>query len=89
MSKWDSKLPIIEEMIGSYSTEEIAAQIGTTTNNLHKICHRNNISLPRDLETYKGGRKRAHEMTIDQAITLLVEKGYHVIKPDLFRRSTQ
>ena len=88
MSKWEPKLPIIEGMIGIYSTEDIAKEIGTTTNNLHKICHRNNISLPRDIETYNGGRKPKRELTTKDAINLLTEKGYQVIKPDLFKRTT-
>ena len=88
MSKWQPKLPIIKGMIGIYSTEDIAKEIGTTTNNLHKICHRNNISLPRDIETYNGGRKPKHKMTTEDAINLLIEKGYHVVKPNLFKSPT-
>jgi len=62
MGKWDSKLSTIREMAGNKSTKDIALAVGTTVPNLHKICHRNAISLPRDPETYKGGgRSKASE----------------------------
>lgn len=84
-SKWESKLPLIKKMAGLYSTEAIAEAIGTNVNNLHKICHRNNISLPRDESTYKGGRKSCAGLSIDEAINFLTDQGYRVIKPDLFK----
>lgn len=58
MSKWDKKLPEIRLMAGEKSTAEIAEAIGTTVNNLHKICHRNGIRLPRDPATYTGRPKK-------------------------------
>jgi len=47
MSKWDGSLATIQTLAGKVSAPEIARRIGTTTPNLHKICHRNKISLPR------------------------------------------
>jgi hypothetical protein len=80
MSKWDSKLSIIEDMAGKYTAEEIASAIDTTVNNLHKICHRNSISLPRP-DSYN--KKTLSSLTIDDAINFLIEKGYRVYKPDI------
>ena len=86
MSKWDSKLQTINELKGRKSASEIAKIIGTSTSNLHKICHRNYISLPRREYTYKGGRrkKRTSLSDINKAIDLLVNAGYRVYEPTLF-----
>ena len=83
MSKWDSAIPKIRDMAGVSSTEEIAKEIGTSVNNLYKICFRNHIRLPRDPETYRGGgRKRNIQKAINDAIDLLSKEGYLVTKRD-------
>lgn len=87
MSKWDDKLPMIREMAGAAPTADIAAALGTSVNNLHKICHRNGISLPRDPESYTGRKKKEPQgLSIEQAKELLLDAGYRVIAPDPFRR---
>jgi len=85
MGKWDNKLSTIREMAGNDSTKEIASTIGTTVPNLHKICHRNGISLPRDPETYKGGRgRKPSAQKLEAAKDLLLNAGYRVYMPDPF-----
>ncbi len=89
MGKWDNKLSVIRDMAGNASTKEIALAIGTTVPNLHKICHRNSISLPRDPNTYKGGgRRKTSEMKLEAAKDLLLNEGYRVYMPDPFSRRT-
>ena len=85
MGKWDNKLSTIRGMVGIVSTKEIASVIGTTIPNLHKICHRNGISLPRDPETYKGGRgRKSSAQKLENAKDLLLNAGYRVYRPDPF-----
>ncbi len=86
--KWESKIPKIKAMAGEFSTEEIAAELGTSVNNLHKICHRNGIRLPRDPSTYNGGRPGCRR-SIEQAKVLLIRAGYRVLPPDPFSRSRE
>lgn len=77
-------------MVGKSSTRDIAKAIGTSVPNLHKICHRNAIKLPRDPESYKGGRKKSpitKEKEIESAINLLLENGYRVVKQDPFGKA--
>jgi hypothetical protein len=78
VGKWDEKLPLIREMAGKHEAAEIASRIGTTVNNLHKICHRNGIKLPRDPATYTGRPRRDRRTDIEQAIELLERNGYTV-----------
>jgi len=85
MGKWDNKLSAIRSMAGNNSTKEIASVVGTTVPNLHKICHRNGISLPRDPETYRGGgRRKSSSDKLEAAKDLLLNAGYRVYWPDPF-----
>jgi len=84
--KWDDKLPVIRDAAGKKSTKEIALLIGTTVPNLHKICHRNKISLPRDPNSYKGGGRKPSRNKINDAVDVLIKAGYRVYAPDPFSK---
>jgi len=84
MNKWHNELHQIRGMAGNVPTEEIALTIGTSVGNLYKICHRNNITLPRDPSTNTGGRKRKPLDRLLAAEKLLLSAGYRVFQPDPF-----
>ncbi|TQV85227.1 hypothetical protein FKG94_03285 [Exilibacterium tricleocarpae] len=84
-SKWKGKLHVIQDMAGLASTQEIANELGVSVNNLHKICHRNSISLPRDPKSYTGPKgKKRQAGDIECAKNLLREAGYVVVSPASF-----
>jgi len=74
--KWTGDLPIIERMALTNTAQEIAKEIGTSVNNLHKICHRNHIKLGRP-EIYQ---KNYAPQSIEAAIMMLTAVGYTVEK---------
>jgi len=82
MYKWTHMLPLIRKHAGNKPTKEIAKLIGTSVGNLHKICHRSNISLPRDPLTYRQCGPKALIKNLEAAKKLLTNAGYQVLEPE-------
>ena len=86
-SKWDKFADFIRKNRDSMDSDEIAAAIGTTRNNLHKICLRQGIRLPRKNYKTSGSikdrnfyRVSNHEgYTVASATAFLNSQGYRVI----------